>query len=88
MKLSKENENHLEEKKMKEFDFTTLSTEEFYEILRDETVSESIKDDLILQEQEYVCGLTEEELEDYLKKIPYRDRDGVEAWWYMAQRGY
>ena len=65
-----------------------MSIEEYYEILRDETVSESIKDDLILQEQEYVCGLTEDELEDYLKKIPYIDRDGVEAWWCMAQRGY
>ena len=88
MKLSKENENHLEEKEMKEFDFNEMTTEEFYEVLRDETVSEWVKDDLILQEQEYVIGLTEEELEDYLKKIPYRDRDGVESWWYMAQRGY
>ena len=73
---------------MKKFDFNEMSIEEYYEILRDETVSERIKDDLILQEQEYVCGLTEDELEDYLKKIPYDDRDGVEAWWCMAQRGY
>ena len=62
-----------------------MTTKEFYETLNDETVSERDKDELISQQTEFISRLSEDELEDYLRDVPYRDQDSVWFSWQLAQ---
>lgn len=70
---------------MRKFYFSTMTTKEFYETLNDETVSERDKDELISQQTEFISRLSEDELEDYLRDVPYRDQDSVWFSWQLAQ---
>lgn len=70
---------------MRKFYFNTMTTKEFYELLYDETVSERDKDELISQQTEFISRLSEDELEDYLRDVPYRDQDSVWFSWQLSQ---
>lgn len=70
---------------MRKFYFSTMTTKEFYETLNDETVSERDKDELISQQTDFISRLSEDELDEYLQDVPYRDQANVLFSWQLAQ---